>query len=126
MRRLSIVAAAILAVAACHRKPSVPPDVIARVGERMVTLADFNRYLDRNTGTDLAQMGPEVASAITDQYLEEVILSEYAAAHGVSPFGARGENSGVQDADNLAWKLAAVLQHEAPDALLDSYASERE
>ncbi len=48
------------------------------------------------------------------------------AAHGVSPFGARGANSGVQDADNLAWKLALVLQGRAPDALLDSYASERE
>ncbi|QGW80342.1 FAD-dependent oxidoreductase [Variovorax paradoxus] len=48
------------------------------------------------------------------------------SAHGVSPFGARGANSGVQDADNLAWKLAAVLRSEAPDALLDSYASERE
>lgn len=48
------------------------------------------------------------------------------SAHGVSPFGARGANSGVQDADNLAWKLAAVLQGDAPDALLDTYASERE
>jgi 3-(3-hydroxy-phenyl)propionate hydroxylase len=48
------------------------------------------------------------------------------SAHGVSPFGARGANSGVQDADNLAWKLAAVLKREAPDALLDSYGSERE
>jgi hypothetical protein len=48
------------------------------------------------------------------------------SAHGVSPFGARGANSGVQDADNLAWKLAAVLKGDAPDALLDSYASERE
>jgi len=48
------------------------------------------------------------------------------AAHGVSPFGARGANSGVQDADNLAWKLAAVLRGDAPDALIDSYASERE
>ncbi|MDM0112371.1 FAD-dependent oxidoreductase [Variovorax sp. J22R133] len=48
------------------------------------------------------------------------------SAHGVSPFGARGANSGVQDAENLAWKLAAVLQHQAPDALLDSYGHERE
>ncbi|VTU38764.1 3-(3-hydroxy-phenyl)propionate/3-hydroxycinnamic acid hydroxylase [Variovorax sp. PBL-H6] len=48
------------------------------------------------------------------------------SAHGVSPFGARGANSGVQDADNLAWKLAAVVKREAPDALLDSYGSERE
>jgi 3-(3-hydroxy-phenyl)propionate hydroxylase len=48
------------------------------------------------------------------------------AAHGVSPFGARGANSGVQDADNLAWKLRLVVQGQAPDALLDSYAEERE
>ena len=48
------------------------------------------------------------------------------AAHGVSPFGARGANSGVQDADNLAWKLAAVVRDRAPDALLDTYARERE
>ncbi|MDI9701725.1 FAD-dependent monooxygenase, partial [Burkholderia cenocepacia] len=47
-------------------------------------------------------------------------------AHGVSPFGARGANSGVQDADNLAWKLKLVLDGRAHDRLLDTYASERE
>ncbi|SAK58995.1 FAD-dependent oxidoreductase [Caballeronia pedi] len=48
------------------------------------------------------------------------------SAHGVSPFGARGANSGVQDADNLAWKLKLVVNGDAPPALLDTYASERE
>ena len=48
------------------------------------------------------------------------------AAHGVSPFGARGANSGVQDADNLAWKLRLVVEGRAPDSLLDTYARERE
>ncbi len=48
------------------------------------------------------------------------------AAHGVSPFGARGANSGVQDADNLGWKLDLVLRGVAPRALLDSYGPERE
>ena len=48
------------------------------------------------------------------------------AAHGVSPFGARGANSGVQDADNLGWKLAAVLGGHAGEHLLDTYAQERE
>ncbi len=43
----------------------------------------------------------------------------------VSPFGARGGNTGVADADNLAWKLAAVLQGRAPVALLESYNQER-
>ena len=47
------------------------------------------------------------------------------AAHQVSPFGARGANSGLQDTDNLAWKLALVLQGAAPEALLDSYDQER-
>ncbi|HEY1091834.1 MAG TPA: FAD-dependent oxidoreductase, partial [Burkholderiaceae bacterium] len=47
------------------------------------------------------------------------------SAHQVSPFGARGANSGVQDADNLGWKLAAVLQGTAPESLLDSYHAER-
>jgi 3-(3-hydroxy-phenyl)propionate hydroxylase len=48
------------------------------------------------------------------------------SAHLVSPFGARGANSGFQDAENIAWKLAMVLDGSASDALLDSYASERE
>lgn len=47
------------------------------------------------------------------------------SAHQVSPFGARGANGGIQDTDNLAWKLAAVISGDAPDALLDSYHDER-
>ncbi len=47
------------------------------------------------------------------------------AAHQVSPFGARGANSGIQDTDNLAWKLKLVIEGRAPDALLDSYSDER-
>ena len=47
------------------------------------------------------------------------------AAHQVSPFGARGANSGLQDADNLGWKLKLVIDRKAPVALLDSYSEER-
>jgi 3-(3-hydroxy-phenyl)propionate hydroxylase len=47
------------------------------------------------------------------------------AAHQVSPFGARGANSGIQDAENLAWKLAAVVKGVATAALLESYDVER-
>jgi 3-(3-hydroxy-phenyl)propionate hydroxylase len=47
------------------------------------------------------------------------------AAHQVSPFGARGANSGIQDAENLAWKLAAVIKGEAGLPLIDSYERER-
>ncbi|PZW48426.1 3-(3-hydroxy-phenyl)propionate hydroxylase [Humitalea rosea] len=47
------------------------------------------------------------------------------SAHQVSPFGARGGNGGIQDADNLGWKLAAVLRGEAGEALIASYDAER-
>ncbi len=47
------------------------------------------------------------------------------AAHQVSPFGARGANSGIQDTDNLCWKLKLVIDGKAPTTLLDSYSEER-
>jgi 3-(3-hydroxy-phenyl)propionate hydroxylase len=47
------------------------------------------------------------------------------AAHQVSPFGARGANSGFQDADDLVWKLALVIKGLAPTALLDTYDTDR-
>jgi 3-(3-hydroxy-phenyl)propionate hydroxylase len=47
------------------------------------------------------------------------------AAHQVSPFGARGANSGLQDTDNLAWKLKLIIEGKAPESLLDSYDAER-
>src|SRR4030081_1059172 len=47
------------------------------------------------------------------------------AAHQVSPFGARGANSGLEDAENLAWKLDRVLRRTSPEALLETYYAER-
>ena len=47
------------------------------------------------------------------------------SAHQVSPFGARGANSGIQDADNLVWKLKLVLDGSAPESLMESYNRER-
>ncbi len=47
------------------------------------------------------------------------------AAHQVSPFGARGANSGIQDSWNLSWKLKLVLDRKAPERLLDTYSDER-
>jgi 3-(3-hydroxy-phenyl)propionate hydroxylase len=47
------------------------------------------------------------------------------SAHQVSPFGARGANSGIQDADNLVWKLKLVMDGLAPPKLLDTYSEER-
>ncbi len=61
-----------------------------------------------------------------DSFRHGRVLFAGDSAHGVSPFGARGANSGVQDADNLAWKLRLVVNGDAPPTLLDTYASERE
>ncbi|WP_138380315.1 FAD-dependent oxidoreductase [Luteithermobacter gelatinilyticus] len=47
------------------------------------------------------------------------------AAHQVSPFGARGANTGFQDIDNLAWKLKLVMDGKAPFGLIDTYHEER-
>ena len=61
-----------------------------------------------------------------ESFRDRRVLFAGDSAHGVSPFGARGANSGVQDAENLAWKLRLVLEGRAPVGLLDTYGSERE
>ena len=60
-----------------------------------------------------------------DKFRHGRVLFAGDAAHQVSPFGARGANTGVQDIDNLSWKLAMVLRGEAPETLLNSYHDER-
>lgn len=61
-----------------------------------------------------------------DRFREGRVIFAGDAAHQVSPFGARGANSGFQDTDNLLWKLKLVMDGKAPDALIDSYCDERE
>lgn len=62
---------------------------------------------------------------LVDRMRCERILIAGDAAHLVSPFGARGLNSGVADAENAAWKIAYVGHGWAPDALLETYHDER-
>jgi 3-(3-hydroxy-phenyl)propionate hydroxylase len=64
-------------------------------------------------------------SRIADRFRVGRVLLAGDAAHLVAPFGGRGLNSGVQDAENAAWKLAVVLRGMAGDGLLDSYHDER-
>jgi 3-(3-hydroxy-phenyl)propionate hydroxylase len=59
------------------------------------------------------------------RFVHDRVLFAGDSAHQVSPFGARGGNSGIQDADNLVWKLARVIRGESPRSLLDSYDTER-
>jgi 3-(3-hydroxy-phenyl)propionate hydroxylase len=60
-----------------------------------------------------------------DEFIHGRVIFAGDAAHQVSPFGARGANSGLEDAENLAWKLDRVLRRTSPEALLESYHSER-
>jgi 3-(3-hydroxy-phenyl)propionate hydroxylase len=60
-----------------------------------------------------------------ERFVHDRVIFAGDSAHQVSPFGARGANSGVQDAENLAWKLAAVIKGEAKASLIESYNSER-
>ena len=82
--------------------------------------------LGRETRFDLEWVSIYTFSCLRmDKFRHGRVLFAGDSAHGVSPFGARGANGGVQDADNLAWKLGLVVQGLAPDALLDSYDAER-
>ena len=59
------------------------------------------------------------------RFVHERVIFAGDSAHQVSPFGARGANSGLEDAENVAWKLSMILRGEAPMTLLDSYEIER-
>jgi 3-(3-hydroxy-phenyl)propionate hydroxylase len=60
-----------------------------------------------------------------ERFVHDRVIFIGDSAHVVSPFGARGGNGGIQDVDNLAWKLAMVLKSEAPACLLETYDEER-
>lgn len=59
------------------------------------------------------------------KFIHDRVIFAGDSAHQVSPFGARGANSGLEDAENLSWKLARVLAGISPETLLDTYHIER-
>ena len=68
----------------------------------------------------------EASAIVADRYREGPVFLAGDAAHEMPPTGGFGLNTGVQDAQNLCWKLAAVLKGEADAALLDTYHAERQ
>lgn len=60
-----------------------------------------------------------------ERFIHDRVIFVGDSAHIVSPFGARGGNGGIQDVDNVGWKLAAILQQRASESLLESYNEER-
>lgn len=107
--------------------PDADPAYVSRedvVRERLA------RQFGQETQVDIVWVGPYAyRSECVDSMSAAAGTSEVFfmgdSAKVVSPFGARGGNTGIADADNLAWKLAAVVQGRAHPRLLKSYHAER-
>ncbi len=98
----------------------------ALVSSEAQVRARLHRQFGAHVQCEIVWVGPYAyRSQCLDQLRTGSVFFMGDTAKIVSPFGARGGNTGVADADNLAWKLAAVLQNRAPVALLDSYSEER-
>ncbi|HET6561210.1 MAG TPA: FAD-dependent monooxygenase [Marmoricola sp.] len=95
------------------------------------TLQDVSAALIGVYGTDYGIHSPTWISRFTDMtrqaatYRKGRVLLAGDAAHVHSPVGGQGLNTGVQDAQNLGWKLAQVVKGVVPDSLLDTYHDER-
>ncbi|MFI0897246.1 FAD-dependent monooxygenase [Streptomyces sp. NPDC020983] len=102
-----------------------PPD------DRPVTVAEVQEGARRLAGVDLdigennllSRFGG--ATFLAGQYRAGRVFLAGDAAHVHMPFGGQGLNTGIQDAMNLGWKLAAALNGWAPEGLLDTYHVER-
>ena len=95
------------------------------------TLRDLSEALVVVYGTDYGIHSPVWISSFTDMtrqaaaYRDRRVLLAGDAAHVHAPTGGQGLNTGVQDAVNLGWKLAQVVNQTSPDSLLDTYHAER-
>jgi 2-polyprenyl-6-methoxyphenol hydroxylase-like FAD-dependent oxidoreductase len=95
------------------------------------SLRDLSEALIAVCGTDYGVHSPTWISRFTDMarqaaaYRDRRVLLAGDAAHVHNPVGGQGLNTGVQDAVNLGWKLAQVVNQTSPDSLLDTYHAER-
>ena len=92
---------------------------------------DFKAYVQEAVGAEFALELDHIGFwdlrfAIADRYQSGRLFVAGDAAHSHPPYGGYGVNAGLEDARNLGWKLAAVLQGWAGDALLASYSAERQ
>lgn len=103
--------------------PDSDPEVVS---DPEVACERLRRRLG-NIPFELVWVGPwTYRKFVMDGFRHGRVLFIGDAAHLMNPFGARGGNSGIQDADNLGWKLALVAEGKAPEALIDTYDEERQ
>ncbi|MFM9695196.1 rifampin monooxygenase [Streptomyces europaeiscabiei] len=109
----------------------VPAEGVSEDRTTPPTLDEFRQQLRAYAGTDFGVHSPRWLSRFGDatrqaeRYRVGRVLLAGDAAHTHPPTGGQGLNLGVQDAFNLGWKLAAVINGWAPEGLLDSYHAER-
>ncbi|MFC5498365.1 FAD-dependent monooxygenase [Caenimonas terrae] len=105
----------------------MPPDADPeQVSREEVVRERLARQFGAETEVEIVWVGPYAyKSECVDRMRHGRLFFMGDAAKVVSPFGARGGNTGIADADNLAWKLAAVVRGTAAPSLLDSYHEER-
>jgi 3-(3-hydroxy-phenyl)propionate hydroxylase len=114
------------------------PDNVWRIDWQLPADADIEAErrdgrLDRRIRAVIGDVPYEIDWISTYRFQQRVVsrfrvgrvLFAGDAAHALPPYGSRGMNSGIQDADNLAWKIALVLSGHAGDQLLESYHTER-
>lgn len=114
------------------------PDDVWRIDWQLPTDADIDE--ERRTGAFDARVRAVIGDIpyeidwlstyrfhqrVVERFIVGRVFLAGDAAHALPPYGSRGMNSGIQDADNLAWKLALVLRGEADEALLETYHAER-
>jgi 3-(3-hydroxy-phenyl)propionate hydroxylase len=98
----------------------------AQVSREDVVRERLTRQFGADAEVEIVWVGPYAyRSECVDRMRHGRVFFMGDSAKVVSPFGARGGNTGIADADNLAWKLAAVLRGRAAPQLLESYHEER-
>ncbi|MFF0746383.1 FAD-dependent monooxygenase [Streptomyces sp. NPDC004111] len=114
-----------------HRLVGITPRDLTTTRPGDLTLRELRENVRSVAGTDFGLRDPVWlsrygnATRLADQYRKGRVLLAGDAAHQHFPAGGVGMNVGIQDAANLAWKLAATLNGWAPDGLLDTYHAER-
>ncbi|WP_456316495.1 FAD-dependent monooxygenase [Streptomyces luteolus] len=114
-----------------HRIIVCPHGAAARSADDTVTFEEVAKAWEHITGEDISGGGAEWVSFFSDatrqaaEYRRGRVLLAGDAAHIHLPAGGQGLSTGVQDAANLGWKLAAVVTGRAPEVLLDTYHTER-
>lgn len=132
LRGDEILAAFPLPGADLWRLMAPAPDEVPDEMSAQDVLAVLTRRLHERTGWPASAVRSaewtstfRIHRRLAERFREDRILLAGDAAHIHSPLGGQGLNTGVGDAENLAWKLALVAHHRAAPALLDTYEAER-